>query len=327
MAGEGETYRPSARAADSVSIAVAAYKDFGRQSAPGEFRALAQSGYVSRVTESSGEKVSTQSADHAPRRGAHTRSGTGRAEENEAPVFVLGNQKSGSTAIAALLSACIGGTLISDVLYRNSWQLGDLLGDESALADVARTHPEAFRATVVKDNDFTFLFPSVVRAFPRASFVFVVRDPRQNIRSILNRLNLPGNLGSLSAETYADLRESLPGWFDILTGSAFNSEVGHYIDVLADRWVRANQVYAGSNRMTLVRYEDFDAAKRPVIERLATELGFPVESDISELQDRQFQPRGDRSVTPEAFFGSENLERVERRCATLMASFGYETTR
>ena len=251
--------------------------------------------------------------------------GVSRRDERPAPVFVLGNQKSGTTAIAALLAECIGESLISDVLYSNKLQLKDLLNEGPSLAELVCRNPESFAATVVKDNDFTFLYPPLARAFPRASFVFVVRDPRQNIRSVLNRLKLPGDLDSLSAEQYAQLRRRLPGWHAILTGSSFSSSTGQYIDVLADRWVRANEVYLGtSDRMTLVRYEDFDAAKRPVVERLATGLGFSVVNDISELQDRQYQPLGDRSITPAAFFGQANLERVEGRCAMLMPSFGYE---
>lgn len=246
---------------------------------------------------------------------------------------MLGNQKSGTTAIAALLAECIGEPFISDVLYTNKLKLKDLLEERPSLEALAEKNPESFRATVVKDNDFTFLYPSLARAFPDAGFVFIVRDPRQNIRSILNRLQLPGDLDGLSEEQYAHLRKKVSGWHTILTGSSFGpgdgssdgSSPGHYIDVLADRWVRANEVYlAASDRMTLVRYEDFDAAKRPVVERLATELGFPVVNDISPSKDKQYQPLGDRSVTPEAFFGAENLERVERRCASLMPSFGYE---
>lgn len=52
-----------------------------------------------------------------------------------------------------------------------------------------------------------------------------------------------------------------------------------------------------------MRYEDFDAAKRQVIEETATRLGFSVAHDITASQDRQFQPLGDRSITPEEFFG------------------------
>lgn len=325
MTGTGKIHRPSASSADAVSIAVAAYKDFGQLSAGNEFRALAEAGYRSRVTEWSSENAAIE--DPGPRRGseAHARSGNRRVEHHTAPIIVLGNQKAGTTAIAALLAECIGGTFISDVLYKNGLQLKDLLDEDPSLDALIRSHPESFRATVVKDNEFTFVYPSLARAFPQASFVFVVRDPRHNIRSVLNRLKLPGSLDSLPAEQYAQLRKKLPGWHTILTGSSFGSRTGHYIDVLADRWVRANEVYLrASGQMTLARYEDFDADKRPVIERLTTELGCSVVNDISGSQDRQFQPLGDRSITPAAFFGRENLERVERRCGTLMGSFGYE---
>lgn len=253
-----------------------------------------------------------------------TARGNRRARPHEAPVFVLGNQKSGSTAIAALLAECIGEPYSSDVLYRNKVRLEELLGEESALDTLVRRRPESFSATVIKDNDFIFLYPSLARAFPEARFVFIVRDPRQNIRSMLNRLECPGDLVSLPEEQYAHLRETLPGWHTILTGSSFGPGGGHYIDVLADRWVRAAETYLGAtDRMTLVRYEDFDTAKRPAIEGLATDLGFDVVHDISQLQDHQYQPLGDRSVTPEAFFGRENLERLERRCEALMPVFGY----
>ncbi len=328
MTGTGKIYRPSDSSVDAVSIAVAAYKNFGQLSVPEEFRALAKAGCRSRVTEWSGETTAIQDPGPKRKEGTDTLKSNRRDKQHSAPVFVLGNQKSGTTAIAALLAECVGETFISDVLYSTKVQLKDVLDESPSLEALACSHPESFRATVVKDNDFTFLYPSLARAFPEASFVFIVRDPRQNIRSILNRLKFPGDLDSLSAEQYTQLRTKLPGWHTILTGSSFGWSTGHYIDVLADRWVRANQVYlSASDRMTLVRYEDFDAAKRPVIERLATELGFTVVNDISESQDRQYQPVGDRSIAPEVFFGQGNLERLERCCATLMPSFGYEPSR
>jgi hypothetical protein len=241
-------------------------------------------------------------------------------------VFVLGNQKSGTTAIAALLARCIDRPFLSDVLYRHKLDLKNLLDGDLTIGAIAEQHPESFTATVVKDNDFSFLYPQLRRAFPDAAIVFVVRDPRQNVRSILNRVKLPGNLDGLSQEQYDELAATLPGWHKIVTGSSFGTTSGHYIDVLADRWVRANQTYLDARSdMTLVRYEDFDANKRPYIERLATDLGFQVAQDISGSQNKQFQPRGNRKVTPEAFFGP-NLQRLEERCAPLMPQFGYDPT-
>lgn len=325
MTGQGKTYRPSESSVDGASIAAAAYQNFGHLSVPTEFRALAKAGYRSRVTEWSGESPTIQDPGPEPKAVTPTQASTSPGKQHVEPVFVLGNQKSGTTAIAALLAKCIGETYISDVLYTNKLKLKDLLNEDPSLEALASNRPQSFQAAVVKDNDFTFLYPSLAQAFPEARCVFIVRDPRQNIRSVLNRLKLPGDLDSLSAEQYEHLSAKLPGWHTIVTGSSFGASPGHYIDDLADRWVRANQVYlSASDRMTLVRYEDFDAAKRPVIERLATELGFPIVKDISGSQDRQYQPLGDRSITPEAFFGQENLARLEDRCAALMSSFGYE---
>lgn len=324
MTGEGKTYRPSKTSLDAVSIAVAAYKNFGQRSVVSEWRALAEAGYRSRVTEWSGQSAVTQDPRPKPKEAERN----SRPTEHSPPVFVLGNQKSGTTAIAALLANCIGEKFISDVLHSNKLQLKDVLNEGPSFAALVSNHSESFKGVVVKDNDFTFVHPALARAFPDARFVFIVRDPRQNIRSVLNRLTLPGNLESLSQEQYTHLSTKLPGWHTIVTGSSFGPETGHYIDVLADRWVRANQVYLdASDRMTLVRYEDFDAAKRPAIEALAAELGFTAVNDISKKQDRQYQPLGDRSIAPGTFFGQANLERLERRCATMMPAFGYEPSR
>lgn len=243
------------------------------------------------------------------------------------PVFVLGNQKAGTTAIAALLAECIDEPFNTDALHVNKLELKDLLQGETTIADLARNHPEPFQATVIKDNDFTFLYPPLAEAFPDAQFLYIVRDPRHNIRSILNRVKFPGDLDGLSEEQYAQLGRKLPGWHTILTGASFGQDRGHYIDVLADRWVRAVEAYLDApDQMTLLRYEDFEADKRPAIEQLATDLGFPVVKDISERQDHQFQPRGNRTVTPLEFFGRDNLERIESRCGALMPRFGYDLT-
>jgi len=326
MKGKGTVYKPRASATDAVTIAVAAYQHYGQLSVRKEFRALVTRGYRSRVTEASDGGSVTQEPRGQREEAAPTRGSSAGEQRHASPVFVLGNQKSGSTAIAALVAECIGEKYVGDVLYRNKVQLKELLDADPDLAALVGSRAKAGTSPVIKDNDFTFLYPALARDFPDARFVFVVRDPRQNIRSILNRVKLPGDLDGLSADQDAHLRETLPGWHTILTGASFGTGTGHYIDVLADRWVRANEVYLeASHRMVLARYEDFDVAKRPAIERVAAELGRPVVTDISQMQDRQFQPRGeDRSTAPEEFFGPENLARLERRCAVLMASFGYE---
>jgi hypothetical protein len=247
-----------------------------------------------------------------------------RAGLHPAPVFVLGNQKAGTTAIGALLAECTGRVNTHDPLYRRKRTLADLLAGTPTVAEFARASPELFKAGVIKDNDFTFLAAELAETFPKAQFVFVVRDPRDNIRSMLNRLEYSGAWEDLSAAARADLAQRLPGWFTILTGASFGEPGGQYIEVLARRWVRAARVYLDApGRMTLVRYEDFDAAKRDTIESLARTLGLAVQKDITPSQDKQFQPLGDRTVTWDDFFGPDNLARIDRICGPDMAAFGY----
>lgn len=246
-----------------------------------------------------------------------------RAGLNPAPVFVLGNQKSGTTAIAALLAECAGLDFFHDTLYRRKLRLRDLLDENPSLGDFARGAPELFSAGVIKDNDFTFLIPELERTFPEARLVYVVRDPRDNTRSVLNRLQYSGAMDELPDDELEDLRQRLPGWYEILTGASFGPPGGQYIDVLAERWTRAARAYLDRpDRMTLVRYEDFDADKRATIERLARTLGQPVVTDITASQDRQFQPRGDREVRWDDFFGA-NLERIDDICGPYLERFGY----
>ncbi|MGB5951022.1 MAG: PIG-L family deacetylase, partial [Ornithinimicrobium sp.] len=176
MKGKGKVYTPSEQSAGAVTIAVAAYRDFGQLSVSKEFSALAKAGHRSRVTQWSGETTAiqylgAQRASPAPGPG-----GGHQGEQRTAPIFVLGNQKSGTTAIAALLAECVGGTFVPDVLYKHRLKLKDLLAQQPSIEELARNHPKSFQATVVKDNDFTFLFPALEQAFPEARFVFVVRD-------------------------------------------------------------------------------------------------------------------------------------------------------
>ena len=335
MSGEASVYRPTRSSEDQIQIAVAAYENFGRQSVKDEFSALRRLGYVSRVVSRSTEPAAAAPRPQPPaepaRAAASEPAPAATAEPSPPapapPIFVLGNQKSGSTAIASLLAECIGGKASLDVLYQTRTRLADLLGQEDAVATLAQRRPKVFAADVVKDNDVIFLLPSLLAAFPDAQVVFVVRDPRDNIRSILNRVDLPGSQADLTADQYDDLRERLPGWYPILTNAGMATGPRQYVEALADRWVRAAQAYVdAAEHLTLLRYEDFCADKRGSIEALARSLERPVVHDITGSQDRQFQPRGDREVTPAAFFGEDNLRRIEHTCRALMSRFGYPTT-
>jgi len=241
------------------------------------------------------------------------------------PVFVMGNQKSGTSAVAALLArACglsydidIGGFRVPEytAIYADRNQLGPLIRQRATIE---------FSKGLVKEPNLTFLLPEMLRLYPRSRLAFVVRDPRANIRSTLNRLKIPGDLPAIKPDEYPELS---PMWRSIL----FNEWVGdparylNYIGRSAERWRIATELYQTAGPAAeLLRYEDFRSAKKAAIEDLAARLGLTVKHDISPYVAVQFQPAGQRTTDFLSFFGATNLATIERECAAGMQALHYD---
>lgn len=236
------------------------------------------------------------------------------------PIVVLGNQKTGTSAIAHLLADHCGLSKTIDVPELWYPTLADLLRGELELSEVVRANPKPFSAELLKEPNLTFMYPAVRRAFPGARFVFVNRAPGQNIRSILNRMGLPGDLDDLAQGEW-----KVPAsWAPAFDPSVFATDSTHYVDMLADRWNRAADVYLEHpDEMVAVRYEDFVRDKAATIAALARALELPARRDIAAAVDVQYQPRGDRAVSLEEFFGPRNLLRIERICGSRARACGY----
>jgi hypothetical protein len=240
-------------------------------------------------------------------------------------IIVLGNQKSGTTVVAALLSQCIGTSVtldfpaeMRDLLHPRIW------AGELDFKKLVRANRKEFSRGVVKDATLSLFFTQTAEHFPRSQFVMVMRDPRDNLRSILNRLKLPGNLTDLSPDVMAQM---IPAWRLIVDGRWLGLRGDNYVARLAARWdLIASTYLAHTRRMVLFRYDDFMKDKAGAIERLARALGREPRHDISDKVDVQYQSRGDRTVKWLDFFGLENLARIERICADRMASLGYALT-
>ena len=240
---------------------------------------------------------------------------------NERPVVVLGNQKAGTSAIAALLARATGGSYDIDVAGFRNPEYAALHSGRADLRDlVERRARIEFSKDVVKEPNLTFLYPQLRAAFPEARYVVIVRDPFHNIRSTLNRLALPGDLARLSPK-------QLAGMSDIWRAILLNEWVGdparedlNYVGRSAERWQRAADVHLDHpDETTLIRYEDFVADKVGAIHRLAGELGLAVTADIAARVDVQFQPRGKRATDLRAFFGA-NYEVIARECRRGLAA-------
>jgi len=241
---------------------------------------------------------------------------------NPAPVFVLGHQKSGTSAVAALLARLTGSSVTIDLLNEDRWPTyAKLASGQMPFERFVRRNRLDFSRAIVKEPNLTFFYAQLAAHFPAARFVMVVRDPRTNAKSILERVGLPGDRREIPAERLRSLRR---GWQLMFESGWLDLERGNYVDLLAERWNLCADVYLEhSSAFHLLRYEDFRADKLAALEKLAEDLGLEPQQDIGPLLDRQFQPAGNHRVTVEEFFDADNLARIERACSERMGRLGY----
>jgi len=240
-------------------------------------------------------------------------------------VVVLGHQKGGTTAIARLLGSMCDMPVSVDPFYAvdrgRARAVDRIFRGELALSKVARRHPSLFWQPIVKEPDFTFLWREVIDLYPQARFVYVARDPLDSIRSILKRLDLPGNP---SPGPLPRMRNPTRHWELILSGRLPEVVGDDYVDRLARRWQLAVDTYTEHrDQIVLVRYEDFLSDKVAELARLARDLELAVKRDVSAEVDVSYQHPGDSEVDLLEFFGPQRIEHIATLCARGMQSLGY----
>ncbi|MBK8880361.1 MAG: sulfotransferase [Haliscomenobacter sp.] len=216
------------------------------------------------------------------------------------PVFLLGNQKSGTTAIAKLLALAAGKTEETYLRGFSQHILEDLYHNRLPLKEAIRQRAKfEFSRELIKECNLTFFYDQLRDLYPDAPKVFIVRDPRDNIRSILNFVQVFGNLDQIEPVDLPGMLE----WRRIVDNSWMGVKGEHYIDSLAGRWVKAVEAYRRfSSEFILVRYEDFKAAKTDTIHTLCDALGLPVKVDITPYLEVPSNLRGSPSPILGCFF-------------------------
>ena len=246
-------------------------------------------------------------------------------------VVVLGHQKSGTTAIAALLAKAAGLDVSIDPLFYidqgKAKAVEKLINNPKSIRWLCLRHPSLFGQEIVKDPDLIFVYKQVQRHYRNAQFLFVVRDPRDTIRSICNRLSLAGDELNYCPKN-SDMKNGNNHWKLILSGQLPNQDVSDhqfgFIYNLAHRWRIAAEIYSNNaDEMVFFRYEDFLREKEKSINEIAFELGLKCTKAITKYVDVQYQPKGDSTSDWSAFFGQENLNLIEEICAESMSTFGY----
>lgn len=248
------------------------------------------------------------------------------ARPHPRPVFLLGNQKAGTSAIAGLLGMLTGLSTTVDLRRENHRQTYlRLVRGELDFDRFVRRNGLDFSRAIIKEPNLTLFHDALRARWPEARFAFIVRDPRDNLRSILDWLRIPGDLERLEPR---HMEHVDPGFELVLDGRWCGIGGGdHYVDRLAERWnVLADVWLEHRESMPLIRYEDFLRDKRGELERLARALGCTPRHDIGPALDRAFRPRGRVRAGAAQFFGPRNLARIDSRCAERMRAFGYAPT-
>jgi len=237
-------------------------------------------------------------------------------------VIILGNQKSGTTAIAKLLALNTGEKILLDTPLLWEPNLSKIASGDISLKEIIRKNKYSFARSIIKEPNLTFFYDELKSIYPSSvKFIFIVRDPRDNIRSLLNRIKVPGNLDTMDeyAKHFTMHEKSL---FD-KNFIPFSSD--HYIVQLAERWVTAVDVFLNSKEnFHLVKYEDFNKNKVNFIHQLSAKMGYQKKHDISTKVNVQYQPKGNQHISWNDFFGTKNLERIQNTCGSHMEKLGYK---
>jgi len=244
--------------------------------------------------------------------------------EVENPIIVLGNQKTGTTVIAALIGQASGKQVTLDFMHLYPTLTDRLLSGELSFTDMRRKCRYHMNQQILKEPGLTLFCDDLCLAYPRSKIVLILRDPRENIRSILNRLKLRGDWEQIPEEEMCRLRMTVaPEWLMVLEGDRFGHAGKNYVDSLARRCaICFNYALANRERFHIVRYEDFKEDKKNFIEGLCLELELDVSGDIQGLVDVQYQPKG-ASVDHLQFFGEENLACIDAACLKYYKEFDY----
>lgn len=240
---------------------------------------------------------------------------------NPAPVFVLGNQKSGTSVLAGLLAARCGRTVTIDIRREIHDPSFHRVGPSRLSHRIwVRRMALSFSTDIVKEPNLTLMAAQLREMFPRARFVGIVRSPAENIRSIFDRLGLDGAEPDAPADP---ARLPTEGWRVLLDGGWQGMPSAGPVELMAQRWVKTAQAMrALGDDILIIRYEDFVRDKTRFVDEAAAFVGLRGEHDLTPLLDRQFQPRGKRAGEAASVFGA-NRAIIERVCGEAASGFGY----
>ncbi|MBN8697653.1 MAG: sulfotransferase domain-containing protein [Bacteroidetes bacterium] len=244
-----------------------------------------------------------------------------RAKPSETPVIIMGHQKTGTTAIAALLGKATEKEVSIDPFYRTPKKhivLPKLYENKLLLSDYIRSNAYLYRPQIIKDPEFVFFYKELKEIYTDSKFVFIIRNPFDNIKSILDRLKIPGDIDDFNETLFPEVMNTWD-WMELLRGDLSNVKGNNIIETLALRWVFCANLYLNNkNDFILVKYEEFREDKIGIINNLIENINDEIKQDISSIMNKQFQPKGENSsISPQFFFSKKNYDIIAEICEKL----------
>ncbi len=248
-----------------------------------------------------------------------------KSSVNLSPIFVLGNQKSGTSAIASLLADLTDKPATIDLVGIYEPIQTKLHQGQLSFNEFVENNKYDFSKDIIKEPSLTFLYNYIKSYFNSPKNVFIVRNPYDNIRSVLNRVDIPGNEDNIEVNYKEKWDSANENWKKVIDSRWLGVEGENFIEWMAHRWLKCIEIYEqNKDDFILIRYEDFKKDKVKSIEELAKQLNLPLVNDISDKVDIQYQPAGNQSVDKIDFFGDYNLKKIEQICGDKMQKYNYE---
>lgn len=188
------------------------------------------------------------------------------------------------------------------------------------MEEVIASNRYPFSFDIMSAADAGSFLPQLKSALPEMRVVFLLRDPRDMICSVLERINK----GDTSTIEVSDphYRYLQTDWLGITEPDPIRK--------LALRWNKWLELARTMDGVLYVQYEAFIQDKQGTIADLAVRLGLPSKFDISGEMDRQMSKDGRdirirgagrwEQMLPEA-----TARLIEETCREGMLAFGYST--
>ncbi|TWU67587.1 sulfotransferase [Crateriforma conspicua] len=239
------------------------------------------------------------------------------------PLLVFGNQKSGTSAIAALLGIATGKSVLIDLFHRFGARATPVLYGTTSLQQIWGQASPYLDREIIKEPEFIFFSDELRAIYADSLRLFITREPLSNFRSIYNRLGVDGYSTHLDKRKRHEIQKTCPLWLPVVEGPRPELRGGTILETLALRWKYAANLYLESqDQFTLVRYEDFVADRKGTIEHIATRLNLPIKNDITKASTVQFQPPGKPTNTLR-FFGDKHAKAAFEICQPEADTLGY----